>query len=248
MTRKNPVLLDRLDDQRFNDLVQLLPQLLFSRANACPNSRWAPAIVRTALAIELLLTCSMRRENLVTLELDRSIRRIGKPPQDFWVVEIEAENVKNDEPLRFTLPDPIVKLLEAYLRDWRPRLCAKPSLWLFPAAGRGCIDPRAMAHAIRTQSRKGLGVAVSTHQFRHLSGECYLLENPDALYTISQHLGHRDPNTTKIYYARPKQRQASRRYQEQVLQSGTQAEIRVRRGRRSGRIIDRLPDGREDVL
>ena len=79
MTRKNRALLDRLDDQRFNDLVHLLPQLLFSRANACPNPRWAPAIARTALAIELLLTCSMRRENLVTLELDRSIRRIGKP-------------------------------------------------------------------------------------------------------------------------------------------------------------------------
>ena len=114
MTRKNRALLDRLDDQRFNDLVHLLPQLLFSRANR-PDAIWAPAMVRTALAIELLLTCSMRRENLVTLELDRSIRRIGKPPQDFWVVEIEAEHVKNDEPLRFPLPEPSVKLLEAYL-------------------------------------------------------------------------------------------------------------------------------------
>ena len=78
MTRKNRALLDRLDDQRFNDLVHLLPQLLFSRANACPKAKWAPAMVRTALAIELLLTCSMRRENLVTLELDRSIRRVGR--------------------------------------------------------------------------------------------------------------------------------------------------------------------------
>ena len=50
-----------------------------------------------------------------------------------------------------------------------------------------------MAHAIQTESRAVLGVAVSPHQFRHLSAECYLLENPDALYTISQHLVHRDP-------------------------------------------------------
>lgn len=245
MTRKNRALLDRLDDQRFNDLVHLLPQMLFSRANACPDPRWAPAIARTALAIELLLTCSMRRENLVTLELDRSIRRIGKPPQDFWVVEIEAEHVKNDEPLRFTLPGPSVKLLETYLERWRPKLCAKPSRWLFPAADGGPIDPRAMAHAIQTQSLGVLGVAVSPHQFRHLSAECYLLENPDALYTISQHLGHRDPNTTRTYYARPKQRQATRRYQEQVLQRRAQAEIRIRRGRRPSNPLSEPP---EDVL
>ena len=245
MTRKNRALLDRLDDLRFNDLVHLLPQLLFSRANACPKAKWAAAMVRTALAIELLLTCSMRRENLVTLELDRSIRRIGKPPEDFWVVEIEAEHVKNDEPLRFTLPEPTVKLLEAYLDHWRLKLCTKSSPWLFPAADGGCIDPRAMAHAIQTESRRVLGVAVSPHQFRHLSAECYLLENPDALYTISQHLGHRDPNTTRTYYARPKQRQASRRYQEHVLQKRAQAEIRVRRGRRRTNPLSDVP---EDVL
>ena len=245
MTRKNRALLDRLDDQRFNDLVHLLPQLLFSRANACPDAKSAPAMVRTALAVELLLTCSMRRENLVTLELDRSIRRIGNPPQDFWVVEIEAEHVKNDEPLRFSLPEPSAKLLEVYLERWRPKLCTKPSHWLFPAADGGPIDPRAMAHAIQTQSRAVLGVAVSPHQFRHLSAECYLLENPDALYTISQHLGHRDPNTTRTYYARPKQREATRRYQEQVLQKRAQAESRMRRGRRPG---NPLPDVPEDAL
>ncbi|MGH9642750.1 MAG: hypothetical protein ACRD3Q_10010 [Terriglobales bacterium] len=83
MTRKNRALLDRLDHQRFNDLVHLLPQLLFSRVTACPKAKCAAAMVRTALAIELLLTCSMRRENLVTLELDHSIRRIGKSPQEF---------------------------------------------------------------------------------------------------------------------------------------------------------------------
>jgi integrase len=168
----------------------------------------------------------------VTLELDRSIRRIGTPPQEFWVIEIEAERVKNGEPLRFSLPKPSVKLLEAYLEIWRPKLCTKPSPWLFPAADGGCIDAKTMALAIQTQSRKVLGVAVSPHQFRHISAECHLLDNPDALYTISQHLGHRDPNTTRTYYARPKQRQATRTYQEQVLQRRAQAEIRVSRGRR----------------
>ena len=136
-------------------------------------------------------------------------------------------------------------MLEAYLECWRPKLCTKPSPWLFPAADGSCIDPRAMAHAIRTRSREVLGVEVTPHQFRHLSAECYLLENPDALYTISQHLGHRDPNTTRTYYARPKQRQATRRYQDQVLQSRAQAEIRVRRGRRRS---TPQPDGPEDLL
>ena len=64
------------------------------------------------------------------------------------MVEIEAEQVKNDEPLRFTLPEPSVKLLEAYLEHWRPKLCKKPSSSLFPGPDGGPIDPRTMAAAI----------------------------------------------------------------------------------------------------
>lgn len=68
MTAKNRALLDRLDDERFADQVQLLPLILFDRARKKPDRRSAPAMVRTALAIEILLICSVRRANLVDLD------------------------------------------------------------------------------------------------------------------------------------------------------------------------------------
>ncbi|MFT4129721.1 site-specific integrase [Labrys sp. (in: a-proteobacteria)] len=246
MTKKNRRLLDKLDDPRFHDLVLMLPQLLFRRAREQAHNRWSPAMVRSALAIEILLTCSLRRENLVSLELDRSIRRIGDGKEASWIIEVTPEEVKNGEPLRFTLPASTVELLEIYLAEWRPKLCLAPTPWLFPAEDGGRVDPRSLAAAIQSHSRLILGQAITPHQFRHLSAETYLLNDPNGLFVVSQHLGHRDPNTTKTFYSRPKQRQATRHYQAQVLRTRTQAEIRIRRGSR--RRLDPLVDDREDVL
>lgn len=233
MTSKNRELLDKLEDQRFADRVQLLPVILLERATKNPDKRSSAALVRTAMAIELLLVCSVRRANLVSLELDKSIRKIGQGSDAFWIIEHDASEVKNEEDLRFRLPGPTAAMLEIYLKEWRSRLCPEPNPWLFPAADGSCIDPRTMAHAIGAQSKRELGVAITPHQFRHISAELFLMDHPDALFTISQHLGHRDVNTTRHYYARPKQRQASQHYQEHILRRRENARIRVK-GRKRG--------------
>ena len=89
-----------------------------------------------------------------------------------------------------------------------------------------------MAYAIGAQSKRVLGVAITPHQFRHISAELFLQDNPEALFTVSQHLGHRDVNTTRRYYARSKQRQASRHYQEHILRGRETARIRIKRAKR----------------
>lgn len=231
LTAKNTELLDRLDDQRFSDLVHLLPELLLEQAKKRSNRR-SPALARSALVIELLLTCSVRRENLVTLRLDHSIKKIGAPPNARWVIDIPAEEVKNGQPLRFLLPRSTAKLLETYLADWRPKLCKVPSSWLFPSADGGCMSPHSMTMRIREHSELILGVPITPHQFRHLSVEIYLKDNPDGFQIVGQHLGHRGSDTARTFYARSKQREATARYQERVLRARSEAEVRVRRGRR----------------
>lgn len=231
MTPKNRELLDKLDDQRFADRVQLLPIILLEQAMKRPDKRSSTARARTAMAIELLLVCSVRRANLVNLELGKSIRKIGHGKDAFWVIEHDASEVKNEEDMRFRLPEPTAAMLEVYLKEWRPRLCPEPNPWLFPAADGSCIDPRTMAHAIGAQSKRELGVAITPHQFRHISVELFLMDHPDALFTVSQHLGHRDINTTRYYYARPKQRQASQHYQEHILRRRENARIRIKRSK-----------------
>lgn len=229
MTTKNRQLLDKLEDQRFADKVQLLPIILLEQAMKSPDKRNSAARARTAMASELLLVCSVRRANLVNLELGKSIRKIGQGDDAYWIIEHDASEVKNEEDLRFRLPEPTAAMLEIYLKEWRPKLCSAPNPWLFPSADGNCIDPRTMAYAIGAQSKRVLGVAITPHQFRHISAELFLMDHPDALFTISQHLGHRDVNTTRRYYARPKQRQASQHFQENVLRRRENARIRIKR-------------------
>lgn len=216
LTAKNRALLDRLDDPRFRDLVYLLPHTLMSKARRHHHPFRAATLVRAAVAIELLLTCGMRRENLVSLELERNIRRVDSGGDTRWIVEFEVQDVKNEEPLRYTLPKESADLIEEYLLHWRPVLCQVPTPWLFPALDGSRMVPRHLAEDIRQKTRRELGEPVSPHQFRHISAELYLRDNPDKLAVISSHLGHRDLNTTRTYYARRKQREASRMYQERL--------------------------------
>jgi integrase len=247
MTAKNRALLDRLEDQWFADHVQLLPLLLLEQAKKTQASHRSAALARTAMAIELLLVCSVRRANLISLELGKSIKQIGHGKDARWIIQYVDEEVKNEQSLRFHLPHPTAAMLDLYLSEWRPRLCSKPNQWLFPAADGTCVNPKTMAYAITAHSKKVLGVPITPHQFRHISAELYLMENPDKLLRISDHLGHKDINTTRHYYARPKQREASRHFQEHVLKSRETARIRIKRKqrRRGGGGDD---NGQEDVL
>lgn len=246
MTQKNKALLDRLDDARFRDLIYLLPHTLTVKARRHRHPVHAAILARAAVAIELLLTCSMRRENLASLELEQNIRRIGSGHDTRWIIEFEKQDVKNEEPLRYTLPKESAGLLEEYLHHWRPILCAVPSSWLFPAPDGRCMNPRHLAEDIRRKSERELGVPITPHQFRHIATELYLSDNPDKLSVASSHLGHRDLNTTSRYYARPKQREASRLYQERLGLDRSHAAERVRRRSRRKDALDGLR--KEDVL
>src|SRR3546814_18244175 len=74
----------------------LLPEILAQEARAIAHKHNAPARMRTAVAVEILLIASIRRENLVTPQLGESIKRVGAFPNPYWIIEIDAENVKND--------------------------------------------------------------------------------------------------------------------------------------------------------
>src|SRR3546814_15259126 len=80
--------------------------------------------------------------NLVTLKLGESIKRVGAFPNPYWIIEIDAENVKNDQPLRFKLEGETARLIDEYPADWRPRLCSKPNPWLLSNSDGGVMDPK----------------------------------------------------------------------------------------------------------
>jgi integrase len=88
--------------------------------------------------------------------------------------------------------------------------------------------------SIAKRARRYVGVRITAHQFRHLAAELYLREDPSGLAIISQHLGHRDLNTTRRFYAREQTRIATARYHDVLTKQRAAAPPRRRRRRKPG--------------
>jgi integrase len=198
-------------------------------AKAASCIRYGASLARDAVAVELLLTCSMRVANLVDLRVGESIRRFGEGRNGRWVIDIPGEKVKNGQPLRYPLLPESGRLLEEYLATWQPYWCGPGAPWLFPSKGGGHVATRLRTVMIRERARKYVGVRITCHQFRHLAAELYLQEDPMGLGVVSQHLGHRKFDTTRNYYAREQTRIATQRYHEVLIRKRSQTPLRRRR-------------------
>jgi integrase len=230
LTAKNRKLLERLEDQAFADRLLMLPKRLMETAVGTKNPGIAAGLARDAVAIELLLLCGMRVGNLVDLRIGETIRRYGEGRHARWVIEIPPEKVKNNQPLRFVLPEESAWLLELYLEKWHLSWCG-PSEWLFPNSTQGHIDTKVLSTIIAKRTQRLLGVPITCHQFRHLAAEIYLRDDPNGIGVISQHLGHRDLNTTRRFYAREQTRVATKRYQEVLARNRAAAGARKRKSK-----------------
>jgi integrase len=217
MTEKNRRLLDHLDDPAFIDRLVTLPFRLMAAARQMTASTPAASSARDAVAIEILLSCSMRVGNLIELRLGESIRRFGEGPRARWAIDIPGEKVKNGQPLRYTLLPESAQLLEGYLEHWHAHWCGPGSPWLFPAANGGHVDRKHLSESIAARAYRYVGVRATAHQYRHLAAELYLRSDPGGIGIVTAHLGHRDLTTTRTYYAREQSRAATERYHEVLI-------------------------------
>ena len=77
LTAKNRRLVEHLDEPGFVRRLLTLPATLAEAAKRAPDKRQAASLARDAVAVELLISCSMRIGNL-DLRLGESIRRFGE--------------------------------------------------------------------------------------------------------------------------------------------------------------------------
>jgi integrase len=201
-------------------------------AKAASCERYGASYARDAVAVELLLTCSMRVGNLAELRVGETIRKFGEGRDARWVVDLPQERVKNRQSLRYVLLPESAKLIEWYLETWHPYWGGPGVPWVFPTKGGGHVDPKLLTIMIKSRARKYVGVEISWHQFRHLAAEVYLQEDPAGLGVVSQHLGHRKFDTTRQFYAREQTRIATQRYHEVLARKRTQALSGSRRKRK----------------
>jgi integrase len=229
---KNRKLLEHLDDPDFVHRLLTLPSRLMAAVRRMTASSRAMSLARDAVAIEILLTCSMRVGNLVDLRLGETMRKFGEGADAQWVIDLPAEKVKNAQPMRYTLPSESGRLIEEYLAQWQHRWCGHGVPWLLPERHGGHVDRKVLSESIAKRARRYVGVRITAHQHRHVCAELVLREDPNAIAIVSQHLGHRDLTTTRRFYAREQTRIATARYHEVLVKARSAAPPRRRRSRK----------------
>ena len=84
---------------------------------------------------------------------------------------------------------------------------------------------------IRTYLKRRAGIALSSHQFRHLSAKVLLDAEPGSFETVRQLLGHKSLTTTVGAYAGIDSRRAARHHQ-RLVEEALAAEKPARRSKK----------------
>jgi hypothetical protein len=197
LTEKNKRCLRQFADPgRVRALLSLPDKLVSDAAHAQGASRRHAVRVELGLAIAIELVLPLRIDNLAGLRLDRHIHRIG----DKTLLVIPGQETKNSNPIEAELPSDVARLLDLYVRHYRPRLLTAPSPWLFPGENGQRRSTGGFGVQLSTLIRREVGVTMTPHQFRHLAAKLYLDRHPGDHETVRRLLGHKSLVTTMRFY------------------------------------------------
>lgn len=194
----------------------LLPERIYRRLKRKEVLDLADArLMRSAIALELQFMRPLRRKNLVSLQLDRHILRVGQR----MLVAIPAEEVKNNVELDYPLPKESADLLNFYIQHLLPLFPDNPDGFLFPGTIPGKpLSAAQLGRQLRQTIRQETGLYFFPHLARHFCAYLYLQHNPEGIDTVRRVLAHTDPRTTLRSYASFKDDAAVRQYDALFLQ------------------------------
>jgi integrase len=213
VVQKNAERLRQFDEPKNVDALLGLPAHLMRLARR--NDKGGPAdvvCVVYALAIELLTVTALRIFNVTLLEMDEAVFDRYDAQSTVHIV-IPAHKMKNDEAFELTLPPGSAALLKAYLDKWRPRLCPKPSRWVFPNARGEQRSISGFGTRVRDVIFHHTGLTVNAHLFRHLAVKFQLDAFPEDIETPKLLLGHLSSQITMDTYATTQAAAAHKRYE-----------------------------------
>ena len=217
LSETNRARLRPFDETRNVDALLQLPAELMRQAAARHRSPQRAAVrAQLAVAIEILLMTALRKHNLATLDIERNLVRLGRG--DALCIVIGADDVKNGEPLEFSLPPESAALVERYIRDFRPALTSGANTALFPGKGGGPKHPTFLGEQISGIIWSHMGLKVHPHLFRHIAAKLFLDSNPGAYEIVRRVLAHRSIDTTTNYYTGLEGPAAVRYFDKAILQ------------------------------
>jgi hypothetical protein len=153
-----------------------------------------------ALAVDILLVLPLRRENLLELRLDTHLRRLNGRAL-INEIAIPAKAVKNRTGISWPIERQLAERIETYITKYRPVLAKEGNRYLFPGIGDHHRDPAEFGAELSNRVEETLGVEFNMHLVRHFSVVKYLKSHPGAYEIAAMLLGHKNPETTRRFYA-----------------------------------------------
>jgi integrase len=215
LTETNRTRLRPFDDRQSIGTLLRLPTELMQQAGQHRNARRGAVRAQIAVAIEILLMAPIRMRNLVNLDIEKNLVRLGKGKALHIV--ISEEEVKNRQSLEFPLPIESINMLDRYLRDFRPLLTTKDNRALFPGVGDGPKNQSLFGKQISQVIRTYAGLRIHPHLFRHIAAKLFLDTNPGAYEVVRRVLGHKSINTTVAFYTGLETAAAVRHFDQTLL-------------------------------
>ena len=190
-----------------------------SKRDSKPNGQ---TLVKAQAAIAVAILCYMpiRLQNLAALGFNEHLF-LKDGPGASSSLELSAAEVKNRTELGFDIPQHLAKMLIDYRNRIAPKVIGKRPDPLFVKADGAPKNQGAVAWAIRKYLKRRTGIALSPHQFRHLSAKVILDREPGNFETPRQLLGHKSVQTTAAIYAGISTRRAARHHQQLVEEALT---------------------------
>lgn len=206
MGARNRERLRQFDDPEKVARLLAFPSEERARAVNISNPVRSAHCMERALAIDLLINCGLRIQNLRTIHLTRNLRIVGTKVH----LTFEATEVKNNHLLEFELPADVGNALRQFCEEYRPRLPGADGSYLFPGEDGGPRSHNALRYAIGESLRKNAGLIMHPHLFRHAIAKIVVERNPDLYVAISRHLGHKRIDMTMAHYLGTETRAAAR--------------------------------------
>jgi integrase len=212
-----------------------LPAELMRRAREIgAGTREAGRLARTAVALEVLLVCPLRRRSMLALRIDEHLQRLDARRRRITHLVLPPGDMKNAEPFEWPLPTEAAGLVEEYVAKFRPAIATADNPWLFPSGDRVLSENR-FTGAIEDVIAREVGAEVNIHLLRHFAAWLYLRANPGAYADVQRVLGHRSIETTISFYVGFEAAMAAERFDATVLgeRRATRAAAAVKWGKRS---------------
>lgn len=231
LTEKNKRFLRQFDDPRVLLRLVQLPDRLWSEVKQEKNPTYRTlAKAHAALAIAILTYIPISLENLQALEFETHLF-IRTERGAISTLELSGSEVKNDIDIAFDIPPRVVQMLLDYRERLAPKIIGHRPKMLFVNIDGNSKIGQGLSMLITSYAKRRAGIALTAHEFRHLSAKIILDNQPGAFETVRQLLAHKNLQTTVFAYTGIDSRRAGRHHHslvEAALGSQTPNRSRVR--------------------